>query len=700
MLRIISLGLAALFMGGLPMASAHPTARHSAQVDVYHGLQIADPFRWLEDLDSAETKAWVEAQNKVSEAFLARAPRREALGARLTALWNYPKYDLPSKHGAHYFFGKNDGLQNQSVIYKVAALKGAPEVFFDPNGLSEDGTVALKRINFTKDGSLALYATSASGSDWETFRVRDVKTGVDLPDVIRWSKFSAAAWTHDNKGFFYARFNEPKEGKLEEINLHQKLYYHTMGTEQSADQLIYARADQPEWGWDPHVTEDGRYLIITVWKGTDPRTRVYYKDLSEPSGPVVRLLDDFDARYHFLGNTGEDFYFQTNLEASNERVIAINIKRRARDQWRTLIPETKAVLARVALIGGRFVVHALEDVKARLTIHALNGALERQIPMPAPGAIEGLSGEHDGDELFYGFTSHLYPLTIYRYDFKTQKNEVFRAPELDFDASKYETHQVFYESKDGTKIPMFLTHKKGLKRDGSNPVFLYGYGGFNISITPSFSVSRLVWLEMGGIAAYPNLRGGAEYGEAWHEAGMLDKKQNVFDDFIGAAEYLIKENYTSAKKIGIAGGSNGGLLVGACLLQRPDLFGAAWAAVGVLDMLRFQKFTIGWAWVPEYGSSDDPEQFKTLLKYSPLHNIRPNIGYPATLITTSDHDDRVVPIHSFKFTAALQEAQIGDAPVLIRVETKAGHGAGKPTSKRIEELRDVWTFFTLALGVK
>ncbi|MBU0553913.1 prolyl oligopeptidase family serine peptidase [Myxococcota bacterium] len=687
------------------MALEYPNAPRGAQIDIYHGLEIADPYRWLEALDSAETKAWVEAQSALAEAHLSAAPRRAQLGERLTALWNYPKYGLPSKHGEQYFFSKNDGLQNQSVIYSVNELRGTPAIFLDPNALSEDGTVALKNIEFTRDGALALYATSTSGSDWETFRVRDVHAGQDLPDVIERTKFSVAAWTKDNKGFFYARFDQPTQGKLEDINLNQKLYYHALGTPQTADQLIYARPDEPEWGWDPRVTDDGRYLIITVWNGTDPRTRVYYKDLSQTDlglveAPVVRLLDDFDAKYHFLGNAGETFYFQTNLEASNERVIAIDLKQPQRAAWRTLIPESEAVLAQVALIGDHFVVHALKDVKARLTIHGLDGALIQEIDLPAPGAIEGLSGERHGNELFYGFTSYLYPTTLYRYDFKNRTSEVFRAPEIDFDASQYETKQVFYKSKDGTSIPMFLTHKKGIKLDGSNPTFLYGYGGFNISITPAFSVSRLIWLEMGGVAAYPNLRGGAEYGEAWHQGGMLDQKQNVFDDFIGAAEYLIKEGYTQPKKLGIAGGSNGGLLVGACLTQRPDLFGAAWIAVGVLDMLRFQKFTIGWAWVPEYGTSDDPHQFKNLLKYSPLHNIRPNIGYPATLITTSDHDDRVVPIHSYKFGAALQAAQIGANPILVRIETKAGHGAGKPTSKKIEEQRDVWTFFAAALGVQ
>ncbi|MFQ5570774.1 MAG: prolyl oligopeptidase family protein [Rhodothermales bacterium] len=694
------LGLVAL-PASAQQAPSYPETRKGDVVDNYHGIEMPAPYRWLEDLDSEETRAWVEAQNAVTFGYLEQIPQRESIKKRLTELWNYPRYGTPFKRGDRYFFSKNDGLQNQSVTYVQESLDDeAPRVLLDPNTLSEDGTVALSGLYVSDDGRYAAYSLSASGSDWRTFKVRNVETGQDLDDVLEWIKFSGASWTPDGKGFFYSRYDAPKEGDAyEQVNKNQKLYYHRLGTSQAEDERIYERPDEPEFGFGAGVTDDGHYLIINVWKGTDRRNRVYYKDLQDPESEVVRLLDDFDAGYGFIGNTGTEFYFLTDLDAPNQRLIVIDIENPTRQAWRDLIPESDAVLQSVSLINNQFLVRALVDVKGRLTIHDLDGRFVKEIELPTIGSVGGLSGERDSDEMFYTFTSFTYPPTIYRYDFASGTSEVFRRPDIDFDATEYVTKQVFYESKDGTQVPMFIIYKEGLVLDGSNPTYLYGYGGFNISLTPRFSISNLAWLEMGGIYAQPSLRGGAEYGEAWHQAGMLDKKQNVFDDFIAAAEYLIEEGYTSTPRLAIGGGSNGGLLVGAALTQRPDLFGAAYPAVGVMDMLRFHKFTIGWAWVSEYGSSDDPEQFTFLRAYSPLHNLKPGTPYPPTLITTADHDDRVVPGHSYKFAAAMQAAQAGNAPVLIRIETKAGHGAGRPTSKIIQAEADKWAFLAKALNM-
>jgi len=683
----------------------YPTARKSDVVDDYHGTRVPDPYRWLEDPDSPESRAWIEAQNRLTEAYLAAIPARTAIRDRLTKLWNYPKYGTPFRKGGRYFFFKNDGLQNQSVLYKQASLTAQPETLLDPNLLSEDGTVALSTLAVTDDGRLLAYGTSASGSDWEEFRVRDVAMGKDRPDHLKWIKFSGASWTKDGAGFFYSRYPEPTDKALTDVNRFQKLYYHRLGTDQAQDVLVYERPDQPDWGMNAEVTDDGRYAVLQVWLGTDRRNRVYYLDLKQAkrpkvTGEVVRLLDDFDASYSFVGNDGPVFYFLTDLDASRKRVIAIDTRHPERAHWREIIPQSTDVLEGIQIIHDTFVAQYMHDASSRLRLVALDGRPVKQLELPTLGSIGGISGERKDDEMFYAFTSFLYPTTIFRYDFKTGATSVFKAPTIDFDPSRYETKQVFYASKDGTRVPMFITHKKGLRLDGSNPTYLYGYGGFNISLTPAFSVAVLAWLEMGGVYAVPNLRGGGEYGEEWHQAGMHDKKQNVFDDFIAAAEFLIAQGYTSTPKLAIAGGSNGGLLVGAAITQRPDLFGAALPAVGVMDMLRFHKFTIGWAWVTDYGSADSAAQFPYLYKYSPLHNIQAGTRYPATLVTTADHDDRVVPGHSFKFTAALQAAQAGPQPVLIEIETKAGHGAGKPTSKLIEEQADRFAFLVKTLAVE
>ncbi|MDP2482266.1 MAG: prolyl oligopeptidase family serine peptidase [Candidatus Palauibacterales bacterium] len=699
----------ALTMTTAPQLSSQtcppPVTKTGDVVDDYHGIKVADPYRWLEDVDAADTKRWVEAENCVSFAFLEKIPERKAIEALLTRVWDYPKFGVPYKEGGRYFYSKNDGLQNQSVLYTQRALTDAPTVLLDPNTLSDDGTVALSATAVSPDGRYLAYATSASGSDWQEFHVRDIATGNDLPDHLRWVKFSGASWTKDAKGFFYSRYDEPTGNALQSVTQNQKLYYHVVGTAQAADRLIFEQPEHPDRGVGAAVSEDGRYAVLVIWLGTDRRNRVYYMDLGDPmapnlDAPIVRLLDDFDAGYNPVGNDGPVVYLWTDLDAPRGRLIAIDTRSPDRAHWRTVIPQGTDVLTSVSIINGQFVAAYLHDAHSTLRLFAKSGSPAGEIALPTLGSVGGVSGKPDDPEMFFAFTSYLYPTAIYRRDMASGATEVFQSPTLDFDVSAYETTQEFYTSKDGTRIPMFITHKKGIPMDGSNPTYLYGYGGFNISLTPGFSPAILPWLEMGGVYAVPNLRGGAEYGEEWHEAGMHEKKQNVFDDFIAAAEYLITRKYTSTPKLAIAGGSNGGLLVGAVMTQRPELFGAALPAVGVMDMLRFHKFTIGWAWVTEYGSADSAQQFPYLYKYSPYHNIKPGTHYPPTLITTADHDDRVVPGHSFKFAARLQAAQDGPAPILIRIETKAGHGAGKPTSKIIEEQADQWAFLVEVLGMR
>jgi len=685
-------------------APRYPASRTVDVVDDYHGTKVVDPYRWLEDADAQETAAWVKAQNELTFAHLAAIPERDAIRARMTALWNYERYETPSRKGDWYFYKKNDGLQNQSVYYKQSVASGEPTVFIDPNTFSADGTVALTALEFSHDVRYAVYGKSVAGSDWQEFFVRDVATGRDLPDHLRHIKFSGAAWTHDNKGFFYSRYPEPKGNELTAANRGHTVYYHYLGNDQSADLKIYARADQPEWGMQATTTEDGRYVVIDITQGTESRNRIHMIDLLDPdepklNAPLVRLLDAADAAYNFVGNDGAVFYFHTDLDAPRGRLIAVDTAAPARANWKTLIPESNETLQSVALVGERFVARTLRDAASRVSVFSLAGVHERDIALPALGAASGFTGKRADTETFYSFTSYLYPTTVFRYDFATGKSEVFREPALDFDASAYETRQVFYSSKDGTRVPMFITMKKGTRLNGSNPTLLFGYGGFNVAMTPTFAVEYLVWLEMGGVYAVANLRGGSEYGEAWHDGGKLHKKQNVFDDCIAAAEYLIDSGYTSSEKLVLHGRSNGGLLVGAVVNQRPDLFAVALPTVGVMDMLRFPKFTIGWAWTSDYGSPETPDGFATLYAYSPYHNIEKGASYPATLVTTGDHDDRVVPGHSYKYAAALQSAQAGEQPVLIRIDTSAGHGAGKPTSKLIEERADQWTFAANIIGM-
>lgn len=679
----------------------YPNTNQVEQSDNYHGVEVKDPYRWLENPVSESTKAWITAQNQVTTAYLENIAVKSKIQQRLTYLWDYEKYGSPFKRGQRYFYFKNDGLQNQSVLYTLQSLDDEAKVLLDPNTLSSDGTVALSGLSISDDGRWMAYGLSSAGSDWVEYRVKNIATGEDTPDRLKWVKFSGASWTKDNQGFFYSRYDEPNEQtKLADVNYYQKLFYHRLGTEQTEDTLIYHRRDQKEWGFSGSVTEDGKYLIISVWLGTDSKNLVFYKNLEQPDSEVVELISDFEASYSVIDHDGDVFWVQTDLDAPRGKVIAIALNNPDCSNWQEIIPEAPETLQSVGLLNNQFVAGYLKDARSLYLIFDLDGTLVREVELPGIGSAGGFGGERYDTETFYTFTSFTTPATIYRYDMTTGESQLFRQPLVDFDPNEYQTQQIFYSSQDGTKIPMFITHKKGIELDGNNPTYLYAYGGFNISLTPNFSISNLVWLEMGGIYAVPNLRGGGEYGEAWHQAGMKERKQNVFDDFIAAAQWLIDQKYTSKSKLAIAGGSNGGLLVGACMTQRPDLFAAVIPAVGVLDMLRFHKFTIGWAWCSEYGNPDNEQDFKTLYAYSPLHNLKEGIAYPATMITTADHDDRVVPAHSFKFAAALQAAHQGDNPVLIRIETKAGHGAGKPTSKIIEEAADKWAFLVANLEME
>lgn len=679
------------------MKLVYPTAPKGDVVDTYFGTPVADPYRWLEDPDAPETRTWIDAENAVTQGYLGTIAAREPIRARLEKLWNYERFGLPFEKGDTTFYFRNDGLQNQAVLYVKDG--GEARVLLDPNALSADGTMSLSETSASEDGKLLAYGVSDGGSDWSTWRIRDVATGKDLPDELKWIKFSAAEWSHDGKGFYYARYAEPAN-PLEQVNLNQKLYYHALGQDQAADKLIYERPDHPEWGFGAEVTEDGSTLVIAIWEGTEQKNRIFVQDLRKPDAPVVPLLDAFDAQYTLIGKQGDELFFTTDNAAPQGKVIAVNINKPKPEFWRVVIPETSDRLEGVMFVGGQLIAGWLHDAHGVAKAYGLDGAFIRDIALPGLGTFSGFGGRQDDPSTFYAFTGFTAPTSIYKYDVATGKSELYFAPKVDFDSDQFVTEQVFYPSKDGTKIPMFLVHKKGLTKTGANPVQLYGYGGFDISMTPAFSVASVVWMEMGGIYAVANLRGGGEYGREWHEAGTLDRKQNVFDDFIAAGEYLISEGWTSKDKLAIRGGSNGGLLVGACITQRPDLFAAAIPQVGVLDMTRYHLFTIGWAWASDYGTVADEKMFHYLMGYSPLHNVKPGTAYPATMVTTGDHDDRVVPAHSFKFAAALQAAQAGDKPVLIRIETRAGHGAGKSTRMLIDETADIQAFLVKSLNMQ
>lgn len=699
---IVFLFAISLFSVSLPAQTKfrYPEARKADQVDVFHGTKVYDPYRWLEETDSEETQKWIRAQNELTFGYLRSLPHREALRERLTELWNYERLSAPSKIGDRYIYSRNDGLQNQSVLYITESIGDPGRVFFDPNKLSADGTAALSGSSFTEDGKLWAYGIARAGSDRTEWRVMNVDTGEHLSDTLRPNRQGGVSWLKDGSGFFYSRFPDAEEGQeLRSQNFYQKLYFHKLGTSQDEDKVIYERPDNKEYFINGRVSEDGKWLVINVGQGTRRMNMVYFKDLTRDNAPILPLVTDFAAAYGFLGNDGPVFYFQTDRDAPLGKVVSVNVLAR-QHVWKEIVPEAKETLRGVNFINNWFVLNYLKDAYTQIRIVDTEGKQIRNVELPGIGSAGGFGGRRNDTETFYTYSSYNAPPTIYRYDMESGKSELFRRAPVKFNPDDFEVKQVFYTSRDGTRVPMFITHKKGIKLDGTNPTILYGYGGFNIPQTPGFSVARVPWLEMGGIYAVACIRGGSEYGKEWWAAGAVLNKQNVFDDFIAAGEYLISSKHTSSSKLAIQGGSNGGLLVGAVLNQRPELFGAAVPAVGVMDMVRFTKFTIGWAWTSDYGSPDKEDEFKALFAYSPLHNIKKGTKYPPTLVTTADTDDRVFPAHSFKYAAALQAAQGGDAPVLIRIETDAGHGAGTPTSKQIEAQADVYAFIMKSLGVK
>lgn len=673
----------------------YPVAERGEVADNYFGTEVPDPYRWLEDDNSEATTAWVAAENAVTQDYLSQIPFRGAIRERLTQLWNYAKESAPRKHGDWYYYTYNDGLQNQAVICRTKEPGAPGEVFLDPNTLSDDGTVALAATSFSKDGRYFAYSAAASGSDWVVIRVIDTETGSLADDRIEWVKFSGAQWAPDSKGFYYSAYDAPESGVYSSQNQFQKVYYHKLGTPQSADVLVYEDREHPLRYFSAWPSEDGKWLFVVGSEGTSG-TEVLYRKLSEPK--FRTLLPGFDADYMPVDCKDDQLYYVTNRNASNYALMKVDLNRPA--EIVTVIPESETnLLEGVGTAGGYLFASYLQDAQSKVCQYDYSGKLVREVALPAIGSVGGFDGKEKDTELYYTLVNYTAPATIYKYDIASGETSLYKAPEVNFDPALFVTEQVFYTSKDGTKVPMFVTHRKDMKRNGKNPCLLYAYGGFQINQTPTFKPSELMFVEQGGIYCVANLRGGSEYGEAWHKAGMLENKQNVFDDFIAAAEYLVAEKYTSSSKLAIHGGSNGGLLVGACEVQRPDLYAVCFPAVGVLDMLRYHKFTIGWGWAVEYGSSDNEEQFTYIYKYSPLHNIREGVSYPATLVMTADHDDRVVPAHSFKFAATMQHAQAGDAPVLIRIDSKAGHGAGKPTSKRIDEAADMYAFLFQNIGV-
>jgi len=674
----------------------YPNTKKCDTVTNYFGTKIADPYRWLEDDNSAETKEWVTEENKVTNDYLSKIPYRNKIRDRITQLYNFPRISAPYREGEYYFYTKNSGLQNQSVNYYQKGLTGAPEVFLDPNTLSDAGTAAVSFEGFSQDRKYLAYSVANAGSDWQTIYVMDVASKKKLTDELDWVKFSGAAWVKD--GFYYSRYDTPEKGtELSGANQNQKVFFHKLGDSQSNDQLIYSDKNNPQRYFGAQTTDDGRFLFVNISAGTSGG-QIIGKDLRAGDSDFKLLCPGFDNDYTILDNQDNYLICFTNYNAPNYKVVLIDFNNPAPENWKDLIPEQKELLQNVSVAGGKLFTTYLKDASSHVYQYSRAGKMEREIQLPGIGTAAGFSGEKDDAQLFFSFTSFTTPATIYSYDIASGDVKLWMKPELTFNPDDYVTEQVWYTSKDSTKVPMFLVHKKDLKMDGTNPTLLYGYGGFDIPMTPNFNASRMVLLENGGIYAMANLRGGSEYGEAWHKAGMLDKKQNVFDDFIAAAEYLIAQKYTSSQKLAILGRSNGGLLVGACETQRPDLYKVCFPGVGVLDMLRYHKFTVGWGWAVEYGSSDNADQFKYLVKYSPLHNVKPT-NYPATLITTADHDDRVVPAHSFKFAATLQANQKGTAPTLIRIDTNAGHGGGRPLSKTIDEDTDIYSFMFYNMGV-
>jgi len=686
-----------------PAVLIYPVTDKVDHVDTYHGTDVADPFRWLEDdvRESEAVASWVDAENKVTFAYLDTIEERDAIHSRMKELWDSERFSLPIKEGGRYFYSYNDGLQNQDVIYTLTDLGAEPDLLIDPNTWSEDGTVALAAYFPSPDGMRVAYLVQDGGSDWRVGKVMNVESGEELTDRLDWLKFTGLSWAGDSSGFYYSRYPATREEeKFQSLNKDMMVYFHQLSTPQEQDRVVYANPDHPDWGPRGSVTDDGKHMVITISVGTDDRYSIVHQDLTNPDAEPVMIIEGFDYDYSLVGNIGDDLYFRTNNGAPRNRLIVINAKQPGREHWREVIAQSDDVLDDVNLVGGKIITTYMQDAKTVVKVVDLEGNETGTVDLPGIGTASGFGGKFDDDETFFTFSSFNSPTTISKLDVATGAVEVFKAPEVAMNPDDYIVKQAFYTSKDGTHVPMFISHRKNVVPNGNTPTMLYGYGGFNISLTPSYSPTRLTWMDMGGIYAVANLRGGGEYGEEWHQAGTKLNKQNVFDDFIAAAEYLIEEGYTSPEKLAIFGGSNGGLLVGAVVNQRPDLFGAAIPAVGVMDMLRFHNFTAGRFWTDDYGSSDDPEEFAALLKYSPYHNIQEGTVYPAIMVTTADTDDRVVPGHSFKYAAALQEAQAGDAPVLIRIETRAGHGAGVPTDKVIANYSDNWAFLLENLGIK
>jgi prolyl oligopeptidase len=683
-------------------ALAYPAARACDQVDEYHGVLVSDPYRWMEgDPDDPELHAWIEGENKVTHAYLGAIEERDEIIERLTELWDFERMGVPGKAGERLFFRLNDGLQNQSILYVQDGVNGEPRILLDPNTLSEDGTVALSEAVPSPDGKLLACGLSDGGSDWHTWKFLDVDSGEMLPDVVKWNKFGGAQWIADNAGLVYTRFPTPTEGKeLRELNTPASICLHRIGTTQEEDVVLSAPPEEPGIGQWFAIPDSRRAVLVIREEASSDHQELDYISLEgKEIGGGIPLIAGYDAQFNLVGSEGRTLWFRTNLEAPRWRIVAVDLNSPERESWREIVPECAETLTAADTVGGRLVGSYLKDATSEVRIFETDGTLVRVVELPGIGTVRGFSGESDDPMTFFSFTNQVTPHVTYRYDVTSGESVRFHQPELHFNPDDYTVEQVFYKSKDGTKVPMFLAYRKGLERDGENATFLYAYGGFNISITPSYRTNYLAWMERGGLLAIPNIRGGGEYGEAWHRAGTKLQKQNVFDDFIAAAQWLIDGGYTRPEKLAIAGASNGGLLVGACMAQRPELFGAALPAVGVMDMLRYHLFTIGWAWAGDYGTVDDPEEFLALYAYSPLHNLRSGTSYPATMVTTADRDDRVVPAHSFKFAARLQAAHEGDAPVLIRIGTRAGHGAGKPTSKRIEEAADILAFLSHTLGM-
>jgi prolyl oligopeptidase len=684
----------ALATTGQPLP--YPAAAPGDVASVYHGVKVPDPYRWMEDIDSPATRSWVEAEDKLSRDYLEALPGRADIAARLKQIWNFERWGAPARHGRYWFYTHNDGLQNQAVIFVTTEPNTPGHVLLDPNTLSKDGTVALRETAVSDDGRLFAYALSDAGSDWQIWHVRNVDTGTDLPDEIHWSKAGGGSWRKDGSGFFYTSYDAPKDGDaLKAANQFQKLYFHKLGTPQAQDPLVYTRTDDPEWFVGGSVTDDGRYLVIQANHGDEVQNTLLVQELRVGGGaaPIIPVIPKPTAVYNFIGNVGSTLYVMTDDGAPRYKIVAIELAQPDPAHWRTVVAESVDTLDSVSLVGGQLVAEYLHDAHSAVRRYTPAGKLLGEVKLAGLGAAAGFQGRIEDRETFYSYSSFTTPPSVYRLDLASGASTLWKTPKLaGFDPEHYETQQVFYSSKDGTRVPLYIVARKGTKLDGNNPTILYGYGGFNVSMEPGFSPGIAGWLEMGGVYAMPNLRGGGEYGRAWHEGGMKTHKQNVFDDFIGAAEYLIAQHWTSSKHLAIRGGSNGGLLVGATEEQRPDLFAAAVPQVGVMDMLRFREFTVGKGWESDYGSVDDPAEFKAMLAYSPLQNVKAGVNYPATLVTTADHDDRVYPAHSFKFTAAMQRADPDGKPILLRVETRAGHGAGKPTTKQIEETADIYAF--------